>query len=291
MILISGQVERDLLYQYLPELEHCLAQPDSHNLATIDKLQLLVKYIRESYTATSRCLVPLLEHGEICFDLLPFLFKPNDPVYTTCFGTGKPRCVKYDSGEAKTQSNGEKFYRLNCRYFDFDGKAVGQVSTTIDIPKFRGCIRINTLNAFPLSYHSSSSQARADLIDCGRKFLSLRGMHHRYCRGSAFFIQNDKMTKILVDGRVTIDTAFFLEMNPNYMRPKVDGSSSAISDLFGDPVESTEKVWYGDAETGELAPADLMFCCPTVPGFSFTDKLWRKTFLGAFNYDTNHHMQ
>jgi hypothetical protein len=203
-------------------------------------------------------------------------------VYTTCFGTGKPRCVKYDTGEAKTRSNGEKYYQLNCRYFDFDGKIFGEVSTSVDIPKFRGYVHINRLNAFPLSYHSASSRIRAELIDCGRRFLSLCGMHHRHCRGNAFFIHKNQVVKVSVDSRVMLDAAFFREMNPNYARPKVDGSSSAISciDLFSGSstsTESTEKVLCADLEPNEFELADLLFCCPTVPGFSFTDKLWRKT--------------
>jgi hypothetical protein len=282
-LLTSRQIERDLLYQYLPELENCLAKPTSYESTTIDKLQVLIRYISESYTATSQRLTPLVEHGEISYDLLPFLFKPNDPVYTTCFGTGKPRCVKYDAGEEKTKSNGEKFYRLDCRYFDFDGKIVGEVSTSIDIPKFRGYVRINRLKAFPLSYHPAAGRIRAELIDCGRRFLFLCGMHHRHCCGNAFFIDKDKLVKASVDSRVMIDAAFFREMNPNYARPKVDGSSSAINniDLFGGSstsTESTEKVRCADLEANKLELADLLFCCPTVPGFSFTDKLWRKNF-------------
>lgn len=285
------QIERDLLYQYLPELEYCLAKPNSCDSTTINKLQLLIHYISESYTAISQRLALLLEHGEISYDLLSFLFKPNDPVYTTCFGTGKPRCVKYDAGEVKIRSNEEKFYRLDCRYFDFDGKIIGEVSTSIEIPKFRGCIHINRLDAFPLSYHSASSRIRAELIDCGRRFLSLCGMHHRHYRGSAFFINQNKMVKVLVDSRVILDAAFFREMNPNYARPKVDGSSSAISffDLFCGS-STTEKVRCADLESNELELADLLFCCPTVPGFSFADKLWRKNFRGrALNHGTNHY--
>ncbi|ERF75562.1 hypothetical protein EPUS_08974 [Endocarpon pusillum Z07020] len=76
-----------------------------------------------------------------------------------------------------------------------------------------------------------------------------------------------------------IDASFFREMNPNYARPKVDGSSSAIGciDFFGGSstsTDSTEKVRYADLEANELELTDLLVCCPTVPGFSFTDKLW-----------------
>ena len=101
------------------------------------------------------------------------------------------------------------------------------------------------------------------------------------------------MVKVSVDSLVMLDAAFSQEVNPNYARPKVDGSSSAISsiDLFGyssTSTESTEKVLYTDLESNELELADLLFCCPTVPAFTFTDKLWRKTFRRRVsNHGTN----
>ena len=199
-------------------------------------------------------------------------------MYTTCFGTEKPRYVKYDVGEEKTKPNGEKYYRLNCRYFDFKDKIVKEVSTSIDIPKFRDCVHINTLKVFSLSYHSSSNRIRAELIDCGRRFLSLRDMHHRHYCGNAFFMNKDQTVKVSVDSRVMVDVAFFQEMNPNYTRSKVDDSSSVIScmdffDYSSTSIENTKKVRYADLESNELEPTDLFCCCPIVSGFSFTDKL------------------
>jgi hypothetical protein len=225
----------------------------------------------------------LLEYGEISYDLLLFLFKPNDPIYTTCFGTRKPRYIKYDASEAKTRSNSEKYYQLDYRYFDFNGKIIREVSTLINIPKFRGYVYINRLKAFPLLYHSTLSQIRAELINYGRRFLSLCGTYHRHYYSNAFLINKDKLVKVSVDSRVMINASFFREMNPNYVRLKVDGSSLIIGyiDFFSGlstSTESIEKVRYADLEVNELELADLLFCCLTVPGFSFTDKLWCKNF-------------
>ena len=108
-------------------------------------------------------------------------------------------------------------------------------------------------------------------MDCGRKFLSLCGMHHRHCRGNVFFVNRYQAVKLSIDSRVIINAAFFREINPDYVRPKVDGSSSAISniDLFdcsSTSTESTEQVRRADLAQKEVDPADLLFCCPTVPG-------------------------
>ena len=108
-------------------------------------------------------------------------------------------------------------------------------------------------------------------------------MHHRHFRGIAFFVSKHQAVKVSVDSRVMIDAAFFREMNPNYARPKMDGSSSGISniDLFdcsSTSTESTEQVRCTDLAQKEVDPPHLLFCCPTVPGFSFTDEIWCKNF-------------
>lgn len=77
---------------------------------------------------------------------------------------------------------------------------------------------------------------------------------------------------------LTMKCSFFREMNPNYARLKMDGSSSAIGciDFFNGSsisTENTEKVRYADLKTNELELADLLFYCLIVSDFSFTDKL------------------
>ena len=62
---------------------------------------------------TTQRLLPLLEHGEIMYNLLLMLFKPNTLVYTTCFSTKKPQCVMYDSTKEKTN-------RLKKKYLSID---------------------------------------------------------------------------------------------------------------------------------------------------------------------------
>ena len=117
-------------------------------------------------------------------------------------------------------------------------------------------------------------------------------MHHRYCRGQAFFVKKEEAVKHSVDSRIMIDAAFFRRMNPNYTRPKVDGSSSAIHyyEMFGDGITSTEtseRVHAADLNRDELDVSSLLYCCPTVHGFSFKDKLWCKAYMQRVGHRTN----
>jgi hypothetical protein len=92
--------------------------------------------------------------------LLWALFKANDNVVTICPGSRKPRCLRYELGEEKKTSQGVKYFELQCRYLDFDGKVFGEVMDRLPIEKFHGAKRIDALEAFPLVYHPSREGLR-----------------------------------------------------------------------------------------------------------------------------------
>jgi hypothetical protein len=249
-------------------------------------LDLLIDCVKRIYAPTTARLLPLLEHGEITYDLLWALFKPNTPVYTTCSGTKKPRCVTYDSAEEKRNRWKMKYFSMDCRYFDFDGIAYGKTSIELVIPKFRGTQRINTLPAFPLKYHRDKDQIKSDLVNCGRKFVSLIGTHHVHCQGEAFFMHEGDPVTVSVDSRVMVDADFFWKMNPNYSRPRADLAGSRNSNVSGGPPPPPSKpIQSEDVEPAELTEDDLLICCPTVLGFSFGEKLWGAFYLIYSNID------
>jgi hypothetical protein len=245
-------------------------------------LELLVQFIEKTYTSTTQLLKALLKHHEITYNLLWALFKPNTILYTTCPGTKKPRCVKYDFGEEKKLSNGIIYYSIQCRYLDFDGKTFGEVSTELPVLKFRGTQRIDSLLCFPLQFHPNKYSTTAILVECGRRFVSLMGAHHRHCRGDAFFMQDDRPFQVSIDCRIMVDAAFFHKINPNYSRPRiiepVKQESTDIGYLFGGgndpPTTKPDNVTSNGKEPTELNENELIICCSTIKGFSFGDKLW-----------------
>ena len=278
-----------------------------------DHLELLIDCITETYADVTQHLTSLLQGGEITYDLLWALFKSNALVYTTCSGTHKPRCVRYNFGEEKKSRTGAKYWSLDCRYLDFNGEVFGSVPIELKIQKFRGTRRINALEAFPFQYHADIKEARANLLACGRKFMSLIGSNHRHCRGKAFIMCDGEQVKVPIDSRIMIDAAFFRKMNPNYYRttdieladgfdlweafgfssntssdeassdtPSDQDSSDTSFDLTSSDTSSNlaaSETWPDHAESNTVEPAqvtvdDFIICCQTVPGFSFSDKLW-----------------
>jgi hypothetical protein len=244
-------------------------------------LDLLISFIETTYASTTERLEPLLKNREITYDLLWALFKPNSEVYTTCPGTGEPRCVKFNHGEEKTRQSGAKYFHLDCRYFDFDGKVFGEAALELAIEKFRGTKRIDFLQAFPLEYHRKSSEIRARLIGYGRTFNDLRGVHHRQYQGTAFCKDKDgNRIKVFVKSRIMVDTAYFRQINPNYARPQIDKSPEtldlwAIIDSAGSSNERKNQIKKTDLDPTEMKDQDFLISSPTVLGFSLGDKLWR----------------
>jgi len=245
---------------------------------------LLVDLVKKTYASTTKRLTALLEGHEITYDLLWALFKPNMVVYTTCYGTGKPRCVKYHFGEERTMDNNVEYFHLECHYVDFDGKASGETSIELAIMKFRGTKRISSLDAFPLEYHPNKNEMKAHLVECGRKFVSLMGVHHRQYRGDAFYMRKGKPIKVPVNSRIMIDSVFFQEANPNYTRPSINQTANQDSSdeawtIFWSEDRSTnrsDQVKSIGKDPTEMDEDDLVLCSPTVPGFSYGNKLWGK---------------
>lgn len=269
-----------MLYHYVPELE---AYGRAENGTFLQNplyrkhLSLLVDYIKNSYISTNERLG--LKSREITFDLIWALFKPNSIVYGECFGTKKPRCIRFDYGEVKTLDDGTKYYHVEGQYLDFDGKDFGLASTALGIHKFRGTKRIDKLETFPLKYHPNEKEVRCELIDCGVKFLALRGMHHRQYEGVAFVMKQGKIAKVSVNGRIMVDAPFFFQENPNYTKPRIDefGKSSDGWTMF-DLSKKPDKVKRNAMDPAAVNDDDLLLCSPSVLGFSFGSKLWCKYF-------------
>lgn len=196
--------------------------------------------------------------------------------------------MKYDYSEEKISKSGSKYWNVECRYQDFDGKEFGDVSIELRIPKFRGAKRIDVLEAFPLQHHLESPKVKAELVRNGQKFVALIGSHYRQYSGTAFYMSNGVPMEFSVDGRVMIDAAFFQKINPNYSRLKITepASSMPVLDLWdmiefiGDKdhgsSEAIDQVTSGNIELPGMTEDDFLICCPTVLGFSFADKQWGK---------------
>jgi len=174
------------------------------------------EYICADYDSVARRLEPLLEHGEITFDLLWALFLPNTLCYTKCGGSNEPICLKLDWGSEKFHPQKGKWFNMECHFVNYDGRNFGECKATAEIPEFEGTCRIECLPVFPLERHPNVASLTQKLIARGRKFGTLTGMQYKYYKGLAFFKKERKLLRITVQSRIMVDSLTFRRMNPNY---------------------------------------------------------------------------
>ncbi|QKX60496.1 uncharacterized protein TRUGW13939_07641 [Talaromyces rugulosus] len=247
----KASISEMVLLHFLPELE-CKRE---ECIIGYDHLSLLKDYLNETYSFIVK---PLIQKGEITYDLLEALFKPGCYVYSRCPISQQPRCVVFAAGK-KAIWEGTPYFKLECYFLDYDGYEIRKEGLEIGIAKFNGRKLITTLEAFPLQYHPHQDHAARILIKRGRKLSELMLGHRanpliRYCRGNAFSMVNGKVQAVNIDSCVAVDARLFREMEPD-RRPIVDGVSLQNPEILDGKNE-------------------YLIRCPTVCCFSFNDKMF-----------------
>ena len=177
----------------------------------------LVKYLDDDYADTKKTLYPLLAAGNITFELLWALYRPNDIAVTSCYGAwDEPRCFKIDYAiKNATMMRGE-WYSVEGKYMEYDGKNFGFGNFEANVEAFKGPRKITSLSCYPLKYHKDPEGVKKQVIERGRQFVNLEGMQYRFHKGLAFHKKKKQVLKISVNGRIMVDPSTFRRINPNY---------------------------------------------------------------------------
>lgn len=84
------------------------------------------------------------------------------------------------------------------------------------MPAFKGARKITSLNCYPLKFHKNEAKIRAELIERGKKFVSLQGVHYKSHEGMAYYKKRRQIIKVNINGRIMIDPAIHRRILPNY---------------------------------------------------------------------------
>lgn len=180
-------------------------------------LKILVKYLDKDYAETKNALYPLLDNNTITYDLLWALFKPNTIAYTQTYGTpDEPRAFKIEYATKESSFMRGQWYSIEGRYLEYDGKSFGMGTMSAEVDHFKGPRKISSLACYPLKYHRDPEALQAQLIERGKKFVSLQGMNYRFHKGMAFVKRKRSIIKVNINGRIMVDPALHRRINPNY---------------------------------------------------------------------------
>lgn len=201
----------------------------------------------------------MLENGLITFDLLWALWKPSTLAYTTTYGShDEPRVFKVEMAEKHQSFLRGSYYYIEGKYFEYDGKQFGYGSMSEEVGEFRGARKITSLPCYPLKYHKDEAQLRKQLIERGKKFVALGGVHYKSHQGMAYYKKKRAVIKVNINGRVMVDPSTHRRINPNYpislVRPKdqdeISGNdeSDSSDDECGCGNDSDENSGRNEAE-------------------------------------------
>jgi hypothetical protein len=188
-------------------------------------LKVLLKYIDKDYAKVKESLYPMLKNGLITFDLLWALWKPNTLAFTTTYGShDQPRVFKVEMAEQHYSIMKGNSYYIEGKYFEYDGKQHGYGNMAEELGEFRGARKITSLRCFPLEYHRNEAKLREELIERGKKFVALSGVHYKSHQGMAYYKKKKSIIKVNINGRIMVDPSIHRRINPNYpislVRPK-----------------------------------------------------------------------
>ena len=179
----------------------------------------LVSFIDQDYADTKKTLYPLLEAGNITFDLTWALFKPNEIAITSCYGSwDEPRCFKVDFATKNSSLQRGEWYCVEGKYMEYDGKDLGYGEFEADVDGFKGPRKITSLGVYPLKYHGDAEGTRKKLIDRGRQFVGMKGMQYKFQSGMAFQTKKKMVAKIHINGRVMVRATCPYSTTPNIQR-------------------------------------------------------------------------
>ncbi|KAJ6601724.1 hypothetical protein DFH09DRAFT_1125773 [Mycena vulgaris] len=255
-------------------------------------VNVLLSFLSADYRNTIATIERLTAHGEITFDLLYAILVPRMLIVARGAVTGLERLFQLE----------------HFMHTSFDGVpvvAVGRVTASVYIPYFKGAMRIDTLNAFPIKYHPGEAQLRERVARRGQKWVELVGVYHMQYSGITALKVMGKLMRHNVKGRIMVDRATFHRLNANYAFPTPVPSEGehdphrnnnggmpqgydAYDDAYGQPIMPPPVMpgqGFGDGalvrsqtntttETTNLSAEDLLLTPTVIYGFSLSDKIW-----------------
>ncbi|KAJ7264526.1 P-loop containing nucleoside triphosphate hydrolase protein [Mycena haematopus] len=275
----------------------------------LSSVNLLLSFLSADYRTTIATIDRLTAHNEITFDLLYAILVPRTLVVARCAVTGLERLFQLQYF-TRTSVEGTPVYQLALEGVDLVDRpmtqtvVVGRVSTLVYIPFFKGAMRIDKLDAFPLKFHPAEVQLRETITRRGQKWVELIGVHHMQYSGIAALKCAGKLLRHNVKGRIMVDRATFHRLNANYSFPmpvppknendELDAGGNPYGnpgfDMYGHPIPPPPPPAFpgqtlNDAalvhaqanateETTDLSPEELLLTPTIVYGFSLADKIW-----------------
>lgn len=219
------QIDPQILIAWLPALQNHVtslsaalpptADPASPESLTLAHLAHLTSFVASEHAATIDEVNALLAHDEITFALLWAILLPRTVLYTRCAVTGAPRAVRLVHAEQCSRGQAT-FWRVDAEYVEYnveafaerDGGGSAELAVappfglanlaSLEIPSFKGAAKITSLPVYPVKWYRGWESLRSRLVERGRKWVGLQGVHHRHYNATGYHYKDMKFVKLNV---------------------------------------------------------------------------------------------
>jgi ATPase family associated with various cellular activities (AAA) len=220
-------------------------------------LKLMVVYIDKDFDEKKKAIFPMVKAGNITFEYLWALFKPNSLAFTTTYGAADhPRCFKVDFAYAEKNFMRGEYYVIEGRYLDYDGKNFGLGDFEIQIDHFKGPRKITSLSTYPITFHKDPEGLKKQLLERGKQFVNLAGMNFKLMKGLAFQKRKKQVLKFNINGRVMIDPKTFRRINANYQVSGIKDDRKDEEESDSDECSDCQDEDDDDGDDGYLSGSD-----------------------------------
>ncbi|KAF5347625.1 hypothetical protein D9756_010669 [Leucocoprinus leucothites] len=203
--------------------------PTQEETYTAKAVDLLIDTLSNDYKSTLSRLRRLTSHGEIDWELMPYILVPRTTFVARCVVTGQTRLFKLRQW-IRTMVDNKRVFQLTLESTDTVDRpvtqsvAIGRVQTTTSIRSFKGIVRVQTLDAFPIRFYNDENGMKEQglremAIERGKKWFSFFGIHHEQYEGVAALRPHNgtgEVQRHFVKSRIMIDRATFRRSNTAY---------------------------------------------------------------------------
>lgn len=177
----------ELYHETLVRDKHA-SQEDKHVATSV---KVLIDCLRNDYKRTLGTIHNLKSRNEITYDLLYAIMLPGTTLVATCPVTNELRAfqlVSTNSVEDDACSRMELVIKGTDAVDNlkaFKSSRLGKVLRRTVVMKFEGTVKITSLEAYPIEHHPEPERLKRRLIERGRRWAALNGVHHRHYKGLA----------------------------------------------------------------------------------------------------------
>ncbi|KZV69065.1 P-loop containing nucleoside triphosphate hydrolase protein [Peniophora sp. CONT] len=227
-------------------------EPQDQTESLIVDIIAAIHVVEEDLAHTLLGITQLTSEGEITFDLLWALFKPNSLIYSYHSPTEQSRMLLVRRIEYGMHMDRTRYLKLSCDILHDDGNLFGFAREHLEITEYRGVRTITDLPTYPLQYHPNADAVYAQAIEMGKRYVQMP--QHSYHEISGLAVREGG--KFYTSGRVMISPSAFHRFQPN----------SSYN-------PSVRRALRKD----DLTDDNYAICTPILLGFAFDRKSW-----GAF---------